>query len=173
MSVHVPYIGIVLVVFILGFITLLLAARAWQAQRRIYAARHWKTTTGQVLQSGIQQTTVRVRISTSVGRYRNAIRYIPHVVYHYRVNGAHYQGERLRLGTVVLSSEARDAERTAARYPVGSAVTVYYDPANPTEAVLMRHTSWGTWLLWCVAMLMLVITIVVAMLLLGSVPPLR
>jgi hypothetical protein len=30
------------------------------------------------------------------------------------------------------------AQATAARYPIGATVTVYYNPANPAEAVLEK-----------------------------------
>jgi len=149
----------------LGFITFLLTARAWQSQRQAGAARRWLPTTGQVIHSAVRQTTVRVRIGASTGRYRNAIRYHPQVIYQYTVNGTPYQAERLYLGPLILSSEAGDAKRKAVHYPAGSLVTVYYDPANPAEATLDPRTGWGTWILWFAALLMLVMTIAILILL--------
>lgn len=50
-------------------------------------------------------------------------------------------GDRLTLGVVFTVSLPGFARRTAAKYPVGREVVVYYDPANPGESVL-RPWSW-------------------------------
>jgi hypothetical protein len=61
------------------------------------------------------------------------------VVYQYQVEGAPYTGSRIRAGDQFFAIRlAGDARTTVARYPVGTPVTVFYDPANPAESALER-----------------------------------
>ncbi len=146
----------------MGFVTLLLTARAWQNQRRLNAARGWQSAPGRVIAARVEPVHVRVRVSTSSGRYRLAMRYAPVVVYEYSVGGRRYQGERLRLGPRLLSSEAADAGREIAPHPPGSLVTVWYDPQNPADCALER-TSGAIWVEWLVSGLMLALTLLAAL----------
>lgn len=142
-------------------IAVVVAFQAWNAQRRAWTARGWLETSGRVISAGIRAE--QVRQPTSIGeRYRMVTRYAPHVVYRYTARNAVYQSERMTLGTRLLHSDAEDAARIAARYPIGSAVTVYYNPADPAEATLDRHTSGGTIVLWLVALGLLAIAGMVA-----------
>lgn len=56
------------------------------------------------------------------------------IAYRFEVNGKTYEGDKLRLGTRVSG----DPEETDAvnAHPVGSAVQVFYNPANPQESLL-------------------------------------
>ena len=55
-------------------------------------------------------------------------------------------GKRVSLAELIAGLQAKE---TIARYPVGTSVPVYYDPANPSEAVIERdmpafvHSVWG------------------------------
>jgi hypothetical protein len=64
----------------------------------------------------------------------------PSVVYSYEVNGRGYRGDRVVLGMKVSASVPVSAKQLAAKYPVGSAVDVYYDPDSPGDAVLNPHS---------------------------------
>ena len=58
-------------------------------------------------------------------------------VYRFEVEGSPYRADRLRFGTtsgVVSSDHALD--QIQREYPVGSAVTVRYNPKDPAQAVL-------------------------------------
>lgn len=50
------------------------------------------------------------------------------------------RGRRISVAGAVPD---QDIERTLERYPVGSEVTVYYNPGNPSQAVLERHLPEG------------------------------
>ncbi len=156
----------------LGISAAAVAARAWRGQHQANAARAWPCTPGQVLQSGIREVLVRRRVSTHTTTYRMAMRYEPHIVYVYVVDGVHYQADRLRMGASIASSDTRAAERAVARYPTGSDVTVYYNPVDPADATLDPRTTWGTRILWMVALLLLGIAAVVVVVFLSS-PPIR
>ncbi|POR57050.1 DUF3592 domain-containing protein [Bosea psychrotolerans] len=64
---------------------------------------------------------------------------IPAVAYSFSVGGRSYQGGRLSIGDI----SGPFAEEALARYPVGTAVTVYYDPADPENCVLERDAPKG------------------------------
>jgi hypothetical protein len=92
------------------------------------AAQTWTAAPGMVVSS-----TLRVK---RTGRSRSEI---PVVVYQYVVNGKTYHGETVRAGEKFFSARlAGQARETVARYPAGSSVTVYYDPANPANSALER-----------------------------------
>ena len=101
------------------------ARRAAAVQR---AAAAWAQTAGTVL-----STTIQVR---RVGQSRSET---PMVIYTYQVDGQPYQSYRVRAGDETGRIRViGDASRTLERYPVGSNVTVYYDPADPANAALER-----------------------------------
>jgi Protein of unknown function (DUF3592) len=58
------------------------------------------------------------------------------VLYTYHVGGREYRSTRLYVGNPVLRGGDRIARALAAKYQVGKAVPVYYNPANPAIAML-------------------------------------
>jgi hypothetical protein len=164
------FVLISLIALPLGLVAFVIAAQAWRGQRQANAARVWPSTTGWVISSGVRETTVRQRIRTSTSRYRMATRYAPRVIYSYEVNGSSYQSERLFMGDSLLTSEVSEAEREAARFPVGDSVTVYYHPANPAEATLDPRPGWGTRVLWLTALTLLVMTLAIIIFIVTSPP---
>ena len=101
-------------------------ARRAAAVRR--AAASWAETAGTVLSTAIK-----------VGRVGQTRSEIPVVIYTYSVDGRPYQSYRLRAGDDTGQIRViGDASRTLERYPVGSNVTVYYDPEDPANAALER-----------------------------------
>ena len=151
----------------MGLVTLVLTARAWRDQQRLNAARTWQSAPGRVISARVEQVSVRVRVQTSSSSYRLAMRYAPAVLYEYFVNGTRYQGERLRLGPRLLSSEPADAEREIQPYPPGSSVTVWYNPSDPADSALERQASGAVWVEWLVSGLMLALTALAAALVYG------
>lgn len=65
--------------------------------------------------------------------------YRPRIRYKYVVAEQEYSGQRRSLINVGVGFFLRGAaQRIVDRYPVGSEVIVFYDPANPGEAILER-----------------------------------
>ena len=56
--------------------------------------------------------------------------------YAYQVGGRDYRSTRLYAGRPVLSGSPKIAEAIIAKYPPGASVSVFYNPANPAEAML-------------------------------------
>jgi hypothetical protein len=88
----------------------------------------WAQTVGTVLSA-----TVKIR---RLGQIRAEI---PMVIYSYEVDGRPYQSYRVRAGDDTGQIPVvNTASVTLDRYPVGSNVTVYYDPDDPANAALER-----------------------------------
>ncbi len=62
--------------------------------------------------------------------------YAAAVAYAYTVDGVPYRGADIGSGIELASTTEDHARRRVARYPVGTPVAVYYDPAAPATAVL-------------------------------------
>lgn len=98
----------------------------------------WPTTTGRITKS--EQT--QVFVGTYVGRTYSQAIYEPrfHLAYVYRV------GSETRTGTLI-DDVARDGRKYVltgtARFPVGAAVQVRYDPRDHGRAVLETDMPWG------------------------------
>lgn len=80
----------------------------------------------------------------------------PEVTYTYTVHGKSYTGTTLGVDQVEVSSE-RQAREHAARYVPGAPVTVYYDPENPSRALLEPGVHSTSWLFPAVGVVFLVV----------------
>jgi hypothetical protein len=115
-------------VLVIGGIGYFLYRRNQQSMAYRQSTQTWQSTTGTILMSSVQTS----RSGNSHSTY-------PVVVYSYAVNGQSYQSQRVRAGDQFLTVRvAGQAQATVARYPIGASVTVYYDPANPSESALER-----------------------------------
>jgi Protein of unknown function (DUF3592) len=84
----------------------------------------FKSVTGKVTQSE-----VRTHHSSKHGTSYSA-----HVAYRYTVDAQTYTSDKLRF--LAASSSSADAASIVNAHPVGAAVTVYYNPAQPAESLL-------------------------------------
>ncbi|HUT58637.1 MAG TPA: DUF3592 domain-containing protein [Phycisphaerae bacterium] len=99
------------------------------------AAAGWRTAEGAALVS---------KVKTHQGDDSDT--YSPYVRYRYTVGGKKYVNDRYDF--MGGSSSDRDhARRVVKAHPRGRKVTVYYDPANPAEAVLFRGVPAMTYVL--------------------------
>lgn len=90
-----------------------------------WRARSWPTARGEIISSGMSSSVV----PDSPDMYR------PEIVYRYDVAGKTHTADRIRFA--IDSSYSRSqVEQIADRYPVGQAVEVYYEPADPSRACL-------------------------------------
>ena len=61
----------------------------------------------------------------------------PRIVYQYVVDGRVHQGERVGRGTPLCNDDPREVQRwLEGHYPIGKAVDVYYNGAQPDAAFL-------------------------------------
>ena len=124
---------------IIGFVLVLLNAIflgvIYFMRRKMATVSTWPSTMGNVLMSTIEQ-----RRSSDNSRYTD----YPAVQYSYQVNGQMYQGLKIAPGPEVGGTGAR---KVVARYPAGAQVMVFYDPQNPSDAVLEKKAP-AQWLMW-------------------------
>lgn len=112
------------------------------------ASLAWPSVEGSVLSSEAEMQ-VTNRPSTSGTTRTTSVAYYVAVQYQYEVAGNPYVASRIALGEGGRASEfyeeRAEAEAAAAeRFPTGSSLTVYYDPDDPTSAVLEPGSNWGT-----------------------------
>lgn len=104
-----------------ALVGLAIAAYGLAVLERARRSASWPSTPGVVTESGVT---------------RGDDSHSPSVAYTYTAGGAPRRGTGLVVGPTVASSTEDYAVRRLARYPVGAAVAVYYDPAAPGDAVL-------------------------------------
>ena len=129
---------LILTVGIIGFVFLILnvvfLAVLFFTRRRMAAVRQWPSTMGTVNTSYLE------RRSSSEGGYTN----YPVVQYSYQVSGQAHQGTKIAPGMEVGGT---GAGKVVARYPAGAQVMVFYNPQNPSDAVLETKAP-AQWILW-------------------------
>lgn len=103
-------------------------------RRKMAAVSQWPSTMGTVMMSTIEQR------SSSEGGYTD----YPVVQYSYQVSGQAFQSYKLAPGPEVGGT---GAGKIVTRYPQGAQVMVFYNPENPSEAVLERKAP-AQWLMW-------------------------
>lgn len=137
-----------LTVVILGCVFVILnmvfLAIIFFTQRKMNAVQSWASTMGMVLASYLER-----RSSGDSG----TVNY-PVVQYSYQVGGQMYQGAKIAPGMEVGGT---GAGKVVQKYPEGAQVMVFYDPNNPSDAVLEKkaHAQWLMWLLLVVFDVML------------------
>lgn len=102
---------------------------ALQTQQRQAQVAEFIPVPAQVIES-------RVQYIRTVSRRRWEVK----ITYSYTVNGTTYHSSRLGFGTrPAVEGYDGTEESYAASYPVGKLITAYYDPGNPSTAVLTRQ----------------------------------
>lgn len=77
----------------------------------------------------------------------------PEIEFRYTVEGSDYTGNVPILGGLITPSwTSRPAERLVAKYPLGSAVVVRYDPTDPRRSCLELGEPTASLLIACVGL---------------------
>lgn len=120
---------------------LLLGAAIYKTLQ-VRAARAWPSTAGKVVVSGAEVRDVRVIDSERKDGFRTEQRNFANIVYEYSAAGRKLRNNRVSIGEDRGNFQVAE---TIAKYPVGTIVTVYYNPRHPKEAVLERDLPKGMW----------------------------
>lgn len=135
-------------IWITAGLALLLAAtiglvlwRIGRLRRAVAAAKLWPSTRGRVVEGSIHETSIYL---PKGGR---AVTYHANLVYEYAVAGRAYRSNHFHIDGPQAYSFRRRAEAHLRKWPPGSEVTVYYDPAKPERAAL-SHKAQRIAVLW-------------------------
>jgi hypothetical protein len=128
----------------------------WTIVRNARASAEWPTAEGRISSSEIEHST------DSEGDDD----YTPRVSYTYQVNGLSYENFTIKFGETTYSSE-RTALEILARYPVGQAVSVHYDPTNPDRAVLEAGVTGGSYIVLSIGVIFVFVSMLPPLFFLG------
>lgn len=128
-----------LVFIILGVVFIVLGVRNNRLAR---AAASWPTAAGRVTSAALKRR-VSMGADNDLDHHDT---FEPVVEYAFEVNGQTYTGRRLSTGGTA-SYDRRRAQQILDRFPIGGAVQVRYDPANPSNCALEVKSGGGTVLL--------------------------
>lgn len=103
------------------------------------ASKDWPTAEGTITQSELEKR--RKKGGAASNQRRNRFTYTPRVTYEFIVEGQTYTGTRLSFSDYATSNEDQ-MQQVLAPYPVGTQITVYYDPDKPTECSLQTGFGW-------------------------------
>jgi hypothetical protein len=120
---------------------LLLAAAVYKSLQ-VRAARAWPSAAGKVVVSKTEARKVKVLDSGRAEGHRFEERNFADIVYEYSVAGRKLRNNRVSIGEDLGNFQVAE---TIAKYPVGTVVTVYYNPLHPDQAVLERDLPNGMW----------------------------
>jgi hypothetical protein len=133
-----------------------------RARRKVRSSQNWLSTNGHVQMSYIEPRTSH---SSEGG---TSTSYYPVVLYEYIVNGQRYQSNRIRFGMEVGYGWTQPAQNLVNKYPAGSVPQVFYNPADPTDAVLERTASTSNRVLTCVVIVIILTLVFTAVMMLGA-----
>jgi hypothetical protein len=117
------FLGLGALLVVIGMMVLLTRRRSAAKQA---ASLKWPSCDGRITQAVVE----------SARDKDDRVTYSARIAYTYEVNGASLSADRVAWGGRASGSDVRDAEALVARYPVGAAVKVTYNPEKPAEAVL-------------------------------------
>lgn len=125
-------IPILIISFIFLVINSVLISILFVSGLRMREVSGWLSTTGTVLTSRLEEW------ESSPGEIID----YPIVTYSYQVNGQAYEGKRIAPS---VESGGSGSAKVIARYPVGASVQVFYNPGDPSAAVLEKKlpTLWA------------------------------
>jgi ribosomal protein L21E len=126
---------------LLGPLGLLLAVAAYKTLQ-VRAAREWPSAPGKVVIAKAEVRDVEVIDSDRQDKHRVEQRNFANITYEYSVAGKKLRNNRVSIGEDRGNFQVAE---TIAKYPVGTIVTVYYNPLHPQEAVLERDLPKGMW----------------------------
>jgi hypothetical protein len=116
------------ILFLIGLLKIVGAIKDW---RRYRESENWVPITGLVTASYVDM---------QPGDGDSSTTYAPVIKYAYQVMGKSYEGSQISFGSEgVTYVSNKKAEKVVARHPAGSQPTIYYDPADLSQAVLERQ----------------------------------
>ena len=130
-----PFIGILLELALIG-LGIMLIRKHTKSKQKAAEALNWPTVLGIVTRSEIERRESSDEDGTSYS-------YTPNIEYEYQVGGQNYSSKQVAFGGFSGTGSQKPAEKVVYKYPLNDSVSVYYNPANPHEAVLEQKLGSG------------------------------
>jgi Protein of unknown function (DUF3592) len=102
----------------------------------------WPRTVGTIVSTEVKR---KVSQSLSNDMPVDSVSYEPYVRYAYSVRDRQYEHDKLTTAVTPMIRQSAEAAAILQRYPVGHQITVFYNPADPGDAVLVAGGSSGNW----------------------------
>lgn len=128
-----------------------LSVWGWTILQDARASASWPSAEGRVIGSEVTRSTDA----------DGGDSYSPEVTYSYTVENASYTNDLIKFGENAYGSRNK-AEEIAANYPVGRAVTVYYDPEQPDLSALEPGVTAGSFIVLCIGAFFVGISLIIA-----------
>ena len=123
------YVGLIAAPMVMLFVVAVLVKML-----EVRRASTWSTVAGRIVRSDTQAS------RHGFAGEATTVTTAPLVEYEFSVGGSTWRGSRVSIGE---DSGGANTEATLRRYPVGAVVSVYYDPDNPSNCVLVRDVPAG------------------------------
>lgn len=146
-----------LVFIIVSIYVVMVSARSL---RKANGSLRWQSTSGQILSPRKRTVHYANGARHGGGTYEAEV---SDVNYSYTVDGTEYTGERISYGVGGAHGSSKKAH---AKFPPGSTVKVYYNPSDPSEAVLEPGGQLGN--LGCIVVALLFMLLILRALILNS-----
>ena len=136
-----------------GILLILLSAKS---KKKAGASQQWPNVPGMISVSELRQSTN----TDDDGHISYA--YYPHVEYSYSILGQSYTSKQIAFGGVRGFNNPNQAQTALVKYPVNTPVQVFYNPQNPSEAVLERIAGEGAKGTKVIGIILLVLSVLIA-----------
>lgn len=130
-----PLVSVVLELALI-FLGVMLIRKHTKSKQKAAEAQKWPTVSGRVVRSEILKSESSDEDGTSYS-------YTPNIEYEYQVSGQNYSSKQVAFGGFSGTGSQKPAEKMVYKYPLNDSVSVYYNPANPHEAVLEQAVGSG------------------------------
>ena len=128
----------VVYLFLAAFPGLIIVAAVYKYYQ-VMQASHWPSVPGRIVVSTSEARSVR---SGDPNSDDTEVRNFAKVEFEYQVATRTYRGDRISIGEDLGGSEIAE---TLAKYPVGKAIIVYYNPNHRDQSVIERDAPAGLW----------------------------
>ncbi len=115
---------------IFGGVGVIILAFGIRSLKEARISAQWPATDGRIISSRVER-----HVSRSSSSGNTSVTYGADITYDYVVDGHTYEGSRVAVGDIRTSNRSR-AERIVERYAAGTPVEVFYNPDDPSRAVL-------------------------------------
>ena len=156
---------IIIVCLILFGVGIGMLIKLAQHYGKLQKSKNWLSTSGVITSSELDAQT------TADDDGYETTTYLAKVIFTYDVNGSPYECDCINFDYGMRTSNIRKQQSVLEQYPLGSQVTVYYNPENPQQSVLEKRVN-GAFTTILVSAVFIIIGVVLAVTSLGVNPPL-